>query len=137
MEHVALHPALAPTGKVRGGVGPAVRDHAPELRAVRRHERVCQAHIGAPVFRQVLQPPSLACTQVTRQACVDLLCGFAGGVWMENDLEAALPTAIHCGAAHSAHSLLLSPACASFDQYKDFEARGEDFRRLVKAAQKP
>ena len=64
-------------------------------------------------------------------------CGFAGGVWMENDLEAALPTAIHCGAAHSAHSLLLSPACASFDQYKDFEARGEDFRRLVKAAQKP
>ena len=64
-------------------------------------------------------------------------CGFAGGVWMENDLEAALPTAIHCGAAHTAHSLLLSPACASFDQYKDFEARGEDFRRLVKAAQKP
>ena len=29
--------------------------------------------------------------------------------------------------------VLLAPACASFDQYSDFEARGEDFRRLVLA----
>jgi UDP-N-acetylmuramoylalanine--D-glutamate ligase len=27
--------------------------------------------------------------------------------------------------------VLLSPACASFDQYSDFEARGDDFRQLV------
>jgi UDP-N-acetylmuramoylalanine--D-glutamate ligase len=27
--------------------------------------------------------------------------------------------------------VLLSPACASFDQYRDFEARGDHFRQLV------
>ena len=27
--------------------------------------------------------------------------------------------------------VLLSPACASFDAFKDFEARGDRFRELV------
>ena len=29
--------------------------------------------------------------------------------------------------------VLLSPACASFDQYRNFEVRGDDFRALVAA----
>ena len=36
-------------------------------------------------------------------------------------------------AARPGHVVLLSPACASFDQYPDFEARGEHFRALVEA----
>ncbi len=34
--------------------------------------------------------------------------------------------------ARDGEIVLLSPACASYDQYSNFEARGEDFRALVK-----
>jgi UDP-N-acetylmuramoylalanine--D-glutamate ligase len=44
-----------------------------------------------------------------------------------------LPTALaHARAhAHPGQVVLLSPACASFDQYANFEARGDHFRQLV------
>ncbi len=45
------------------------------------------------------------------------------------DLETALTQAR--AAARPGDIVLLSPACASYDQYRDFEARGEHFRSLV------
>jgi UDP-N-acetylmuramoylalanine--D-glutamate ligase len=45
------------------------------------------------------------------------------------DLEHAVATAR--AAARAGEIVLLSPACASFDQYPDFEARGDHFRALV------
>jgi UDP-N-acetylmuramoylalanine--D-glutamate ligase len=45
------------------------------------------------------------------------------------DLERALAAAR--AAARPGEVVLLSPACASFDQYEDFEARGRHFQELV------
>ncbi len=47
------------------------------------------------------------------------------------DMERAVAGAR--AAARPGEVVLLSPACASFDQYPDFEARGEHFRALVEA----
>jgi UDP-N-acetylmuramoylalanine--D-glutamate ligase len=42
-----------------------------------------------------------------------------------------LETALRQIEAQPGEIVLLSPACASYDQFRDFEERGEEFRRLV------
>ncbi len=46
-------------------------------------------------------------------------------------LEVAVQAA--AAAAQPGETVLLSPACASFDQFRDFEARGDAFRHFVEA----
>jgi UDP-N-acetylmuramoylalanine--D-glutamate ligase len=69
------------------------------------------------------------------EAAVELADALAGaGVQLHQagDLEHAVAAA--GAAAISGEAVLLSPACASYDQYSDYEARGEHFRALVEAA---
>ncbi|MFN3749514.1 MAG: UDP-N-acetylmuramoyl-L-alanine--D-glutamate ligase [Sphingorhabdus sp.] len=47
------------------------------------------------------------------------------------DLKAATEAA--AAAAQPGETVLLSPACASFDQFRDFEHRGDTFREIVAA----
>ena len=66
------------------------------------------------------------------EAAADLAAALAStGVPLRQagDLEHAV--ALAGDAAGHGDTVLLSPACASFDQYADFEARGEHFRALV------
>ena len=49
-------------------------------------------------------------------------------------LERAVEEA--ASAAQPGEIVLLSPACASYDQFRDFEHRGEEFRRLVENLQR-
>jgi UDP-N-acetylmuramoylalanine--D-glutamate ligase len=50
---------------------------------------------------------------------------------MDIAVARATHDAIASGAGLSV--VLLSPACASYDQYRNFEERGDHFRRLVAA----
>jgi len=58
---------------------------------------------------------------------------FSGAVITHPGLIEAVAHALELAQEQQAASLLLSPACASFDQYPNFEARGDHFRELIEA----
>jgi UDP-N-acetylmuramoylalanine--D-glutamate ligase len=85
--------------------------------------------------------------QLKRQATAVVLFGAARDTFATLLAEAGYPgTVVRCegmaeaveraerlSGADDVRAVLLSPACASFDQYRDFEARGDHFRQLVAA----
>ena len=54
--------------------------------------------------------------------------GFSD-IHMANNMKEAVTTA--AGLAKSGDTVLLSPACASWDMYAKFEDRGDDFKKCV------
>jgi len=81
--------------------------------------------------------PRLRKAYLIGEAAEEFAATLAGKVDAEfcGTLEAAVAAAAEDAARSEAASpvVLLSPACASFDQFKDFEQRGEAFRSLVAA----
>jgi len=87
--------------------------------------------------------------ELNRKACAVVLFGagaeelhglitganFTGELTRRTDLTSAVKEAVRSAEALGATSLLLSPACASFDQYRDFEARGDHFKQLIHQVQ--
>jgi UDP-N-acetylmuramoylalanine--D-glutamate ligase len=80
--------------------------------------------------------PHVAKAFLIGQAAEDFARSLDGKApWViSGDLETAVGQAYAEAAASGEEAVvLLSPACASFDQFKDFEARGDAFRTAVQA----
>ena len=57
---------------------------------------------------------------------------YKGEVIVKHNLEDATIASINLARETASKSILLSPACASFDQYQNYEERGDHFKELVK-----
>jgi UDP-N-acetylmuramoylalanine--D-glutamate ligase len=88
---------------------------------------------GAWIAALSRQAPAVVLYGEAREAFAELLAeqGYEGQVESCGGLDDAVPLAALLARQYNCRGVLLSPACASFDQYSDFEARGDHFRSLV------
>tara|TARA_Y100001968_G_scaffold321429_1_gene355814 strand:- start:1836 stop:3245 length:1410 start_codon:yes stop_codon:yes gene_type:complete len=57
---------------------------------------------------------------------------YQAEIIVKQNLEDATKTAIDIAKKTNSKSILLSPGCSSFDQYQNFEERGDHFKKIVK-----
>jgi UDP-N-acetylmuramoylalanine--D-glutamate ligase len=89
---------------------------------------------GAPWVRALSrQAAAVLVYGAAREAFTELLSKgeYPGRVLGCDGLAQAVPLAAQLARDLGCRAVLLSPACASFDQYTDFEQRGDHFRQLV------
>jgi UDP-N-acetylmuramoylalanine--D-glutamate ligase len=109
----------------------ALSAYPPGLRVILGGSRKGSSYTG---LARTARDASVACAYLIGEAADDIAEALAGqGVRFRHsrDLETAVREAF--ADAEPGEVVLLSPACASYDQFRDFEERGTRFRELVEA----
>ena len=109
---------------------------AAALRAIAAYDAPLLLILGGRAKGESFEPLAAAARGRVRRAFLvgEAAPELAGALAdVPHEVDGALETAVRAAAAAARPGdvVLLSPACASYDQFRDFEARGDEFRRLV------
>ena len=110
---------------------------AAALRAVAAYDRPLLLIAGGRAKGESFEPLAAAARGRVEHAfligeAAPELAEALGDVPHETSGDLGTAVAAAAAAAKPGDVVLLSPACASYDQFRDFEERGDEFRRLVK-----